>query len=54
VLDVRWWDLDALDASGEVVEPAGLVALARRVAAGDLPPEPVALSLRPEPTVPRA
>lgn len=44
VLDVRWWDLDALDASGEVVEPAGLVALARRVAAGDIPAEPVALS----------
>lgn len=53
VLDVRWWDLDALDASGEVVEPAGLVALARRVAAGDLPPEPVALSFTARATVPR-
>jgi hypothetical protein len=37
-----------------VVEPAGLVALARRVAAGDLPPEPVALSFTARATVPRA
>jgi ADP-ribose pyrophosphatase YjhB (NUDIX family) len=54
VLDVRWWDLDALDASGEVVEPAGLVGLARRVGAGDLPAEPVALSFTARATVPRA
>jgi 8-oxo-dGTP pyrophosphatase MutT (NUDIX family) len=44
VLDVRWWDLAALEASGEVVEPLGLVALARRVAGSDVPPEPVQLT----------
>lgn len=54
VLDVRWWKLDALEASGEVVEPAGLVALARRVAAGDLPAEPVALAWTARATVTEA
>jgi 8-oxo-dGTP pyrophosphatase MutT (NUDIX family) len=44
VLEVRWWDLDELDASGEVVEPLGVVALAVRVAAGDIPADPVVLS----------
>jgi 8-oxo-dGTP pyrophosphatase MutT (NUDIX family) len=53
VLDVRWWDLDALELSGEVVEPLGLVALARRVAAGNVPGEPVALSWTARATVPR-
>ena len=52
VLDVRWWELEVLAASGEVVEPGGLVGLARRIAAGDLPQEPVALSWSARATVP--
>jgi 8-oxo-dGTP pyrophosphatase MutT (NUDIX family) len=43
VLDVRWWDLEALSVSDAVVEPESLVTLARRVAAGDLPRDPVVL-----------
>ncbi|HEX2554651.1 MAG TPA: NUDIX domain-containing protein [Microvirga sp.] len=44
VLDVRWWDLDALAASGEIVEPAGVVGLARRLAASDLLGAPLDLT----------
>ena len=44
VLGTRWWSLDALEASDERIEPAGLARLARRIAAGDLPKAPVALS----------
>jgi 8-oxo-dGTP pyrophosphatase MutT (NUDIX family) len=44
VEDVRFWDLDALAATDEVVEPRGLAALARRVAAGGALEEPVTLS----------
>ncbi len=44
ILDVRWWDLDALDATDEVVEPRSLVRLARRVAAGDTPAVPLDLT----------
>jgi 8-oxo-dGTP pyrophosphatase MutT (NUDIX family) len=44
ILDVRWWDLDALDATDEVVEPRSLVRLARRVAAGDIPAVPLDLT----------
>jgi 8-oxo-dGTP pyrophosphatase MutT (NUDIX family) len=44
ILDVRWWRLDELASSGEIVEPAGLLALARRLLAGDIPPEPAVLA----------
>ena len=44
VRGTRWWSLDELAATAERVEPAGLAALARRVAAGDTPPEPVRLA----------
>jgi 8-oxo-dGTP pyrophosphatase MutT (NUDIX family) len=44
VLGVRWWTLDELAASNERIEPRGLAAVARRVAAGDRPAAPVALS----------
>ncbi|WP_407519581.1 NUDIX hydrolase [Methylobacterium oryzisoli] len=35
VLGTRWWSLDDLAATPERVEPAGLAALARRLAAGE-------------------
>lgn len=44
VLGTRWWSLDALDAAAERIEPAGLATLARRVASGNLPADPVILS----------
>lgn len=44
ILDVRWWRLDELATSGEILEPAGLLPLARRILAGDIPAEPVALA----------
>lgn len=44
VRGVRWWTLDALDASAERIEPLGLSALARRIVSGDVPDEPVALN----------
>ncbi len=44
ILDVRWWPLDELAASGEIVEPASLLALARRILADDIPAEPVSLA----------
>jgi 8-oxo-dGTP pyrophosphatase MutT (NUDIX family) len=44
VLDVRWWTLDALAAATDVVEPAALMALARRVTEGEEPSAPVRLS----------
>lgn len=44
VLDVRWWKLDELAASGELVDPPGIVSLARRLLAGDIPPAPVRLA----------
>jgi ADP-ribose pyrophosphatase YjhB (NUDIX family) len=47
ILDARWWTLDDLAASGDRVEPAGLIDLARRVAAGDLPAEPMRLHWNP-------
>ena len=46
VRGTRWWPLDALAASTERVEPAGLAALAQRIAAGDVPDQPVRLSWR--------
>lgn len=47
VLDARWWSLDELVASGGRVEPAGLLALARRLLAGDVPAAPVRLEWAP-------
>ena len=39
----RWWDADALRASGERVVPPGLVDLLPVLAAGQVPAEPVRL-----------
>lgn len=47
VLDARWWTLDELATTRDRIEPAGLAALARRVAAGDLPAEPLRLHWNP-------
>jgi hypothetical protein len=44
VLDVRWWTLEALGATDEVVVPRGIIPLARRIVAGDLPDLPVVLA----------
>lgn len=44
VLGTRWWTLDALDEAAERIEPAGLASLARRVASGNFPADPVILS----------
>jgi 8-oxo-dGTP pyrophosphatase MutT (NUDIX family) len=44
VLDVRWWLLDELERTHDVIEPRGLVALARRALAGEEPAGPMALS----------
>jgi hypothetical protein len=43
VLDVRWWAPDAFAASGEVLIPATVLALAKRLAAGALPVVPIDL-----------
>jgi hypothetical protein len=45
VLDVRWWRVDDLVASAEIVEPLGILVLARRLLAGEIPAEPVDLGL---------
>jgi 8-oxo-dGTP pyrophosphatase MutT (NUDIX family) len=44
VLGVRWWPLDELERADDPVEPRGLVALARRLARGELPSPPVDLA----------
>jgi 8-oxo-dGTP pyrophosphatase MutT (NUDIX family) len=44
VLDARWWTLDALEATGDLVVPRGIIALVRRIVAGDFPPTPVVLA----------
>ena len=41
VLDVRWWALSALEATTDVIEPPGLVALVKHLLAGDVPTAPV-------------
>jgi hypothetical protein len=46
VRGTRWWPLDELAASAERVEPAGLAKLAQRIAAGDVPDQPVRLTWR--------
>ncbi|MBV9542768.1 MAG: NUDIX domain-containing protein [Chloroflexi bacterium] len=40
---VRWWTPDHIEATDEVVFPAGLAALVRRLARGDYPSEPIDL-----------
>lgn len=44
VLETRWWTLDALRATLDVIQPPGLVALYARVLAGDLPRTPADLA----------
>jgi 8-oxo-dGTP pyrophosphatase MutT (NUDIX family) len=44
VLGTRWWTLDELDATPDRIEPQGLANLARQVASGTVPAEPVVLS----------
>jgi 8-oxo-dGTP pyrophosphatase MutT (NUDIX family) len=44
VLDVRWWPLPDLVDTRDVIEPKGLVALARRLVAGDAPAVPIEMS----------
>lgn len=48
ILATRWWTLDALAATRDRVEPAGLADLARRIAAGERPDPPVRLSWGPD------
>ena len=43
VLGVRWWTLETLESTRDVVEPPALIGLARRIAAGDGPAAPVRL-----------
>ena len=43
VLDVRWWSISDLKATGDIVEPVGLAEFAERIVRGDNPPEPVKL-----------
>ena len=40
----RWWNVEALRASGERVVPPGLVDLLARIVAGDVPAQPVRLA----------
>lgn len=43
LLSYRWWTLDELAATGELLFPIGLPDLLPRLLAGDLPEEPVRL-----------
>ena len=43
VQGVRWWTLETLESTRDVVEPPALIGLARRIAAGDGPAAPVRL-----------
>jgi 8-oxo-dGTP pyrophosphatase MutT (NUDIX family) len=45
VLDVRWWSLDQLSASSEVLIPAAILPLARRLIRDGVPETPVDLAL---------
>lgn len=47
ILATRWWTLDELASTADRIEPAGLAALVRRLAKGDLPAEPVRLHWNP-------
>jgi 8-oxo-dGTP pyrophosphatase MutT (NUDIX family) len=44
VMEVRWFTVEELAALPQHVEPPGLVALAARLAAGEIPAEPVNLA----------
>lgn len=44
VLDVRWWRIESLLATPDWVEPGGFAGLARRIASGHVPGEPVRLA----------
>jgi 8-oxo-dGTP pyrophosphatase MutT (NUDIX family) len=44
ILDVRWWSVSDLMATGDVVEPQGLAALGEWIIRGDHSSEPLALS----------
>jgi 8-oxo-dGTP pyrophosphatase MutT (NUDIX family) len=44
VLDARWWDPGALEKTGEMIVPRGIVSLHRRILAGDIPTAPVVLA----------
>ena len=46
VRGTRWWCLDALAASAERVEPAGLANVAQQILSGDVPATPVRLHWR--------
>lgn len=46
VLDVRWWQLDTFEASGEVLIPSAVLALARRLIVDGIPDEPIDLATR--------
>lgn len=46
VRGTRWWCLDALAASAERIEPAGLAALAQQIVSGNVPATPVRLNWR--------
>jgi 8-oxo-dGTP pyrophosphatase MutT (NUDIX family) len=43
VVDARWWSADELDTAEDIVYPAGLGDLVRRLANGDYPTEPIDL-----------
>lgn len=44
VLGTKWWTLGELERTGERIEPAGLVGLAKRIVGDDPPASPVNLS----------
>lgn len=44
VLDVRWWRIAELERSGAVVIPRAILALAARLAGGEIPATPVDLA----------
>jgi 8-oxo-dGTP pyrophosphatase MutT (NUDIX family) len=44
VLDVRWWALGELAATGDTLIPRAVLTLARRIVSGDMPAAPVDLA----------
>ncbi|MFJ1646708.1 NUDIX hydrolase [Streptomyces sp. NPDC088258] len=44
IKEARWWPLEELSASAEVIRPPGFVALVREVLAGGPPPAPLRIS----------
>jgi 8-oxo-dGTP pyrophosphatase MutT (NUDIX family) len=44
ILDVRWWSVPDLTATGDLVEPQGLASLAGRIIRGDFAKAPLVLS----------